>query len=119
MTITTFLFTLFLLSAACLVHVDAKISKSHTQFKIISGVCPSKNPPLAKVGDSCGIPDFVDPKVFGDNMDTTGNMFISQGRQGLNLHIELDNLPKPDLVLTAWIIWTPFGDTEPPVFKVS
>ena len=118
MDITALLFPL-LLSVACLLYVDAEKSEIYGHFKVIRGVCPSKNPPLATVGDSCGVPDFVNTEIFGDNMDTTGNMFVSQGRHGLNLHIELDNLPKPDLVLTAWVIWTPFGDTEPPIFKVS
>lgn len=85
---------------------------------LIHGVCPSKNPPKAKVGDSCGVPAFVDVAQFGDNKNTTGRMFVTPSTTGLKIDIRLFNLPRPDLVLTAWIIWVPFGQTKPPIFQV-
>lgn len=85
---------------------------------IIDGICPKKMPQLAKVGDSCGIPPFVDSAVFGDNADTNGVMRVYPTKQGLDLSIIVKNLPKPNLVLTAWLIWTPFGVTTPKIFEV-
>lgn len=91
---------------------------------VIRGVCMNRDPPTeATVGNSCGIPDFADVNVFGDNMDTTGVMratpIIDDDGGGLHLRISLANLPKPDLVLTAWIIWVPGGVTEPEIFEVA
>lgn len=86
---------------------------------IILGVCPGREKPLATPGNSCGVPPFVNVTEFGDNMDTIGKMRVVPTADGLDLRIAVDNLPKPNLVLTAWLIWVPFGAVEPPVFEVS
>lgn len=111
---TTVMSTYCVLSLLLLIHSSLLVS---AKSFIIRGMCPEKVPPRARAGNSCGIPDFVDPSIFGDNADTTGTLRALSRSRGLDLTITLTKLPKPDLVLTAWIIWTPFGETDPPSSK--
>lgn len=94
------------------------LALSAAQTTIIKGICPGRDPPLATVGNSCGVADFVNIIEFGDNMDTTGRLRVDPIEGGLKLKINVNNLPKPDLVLTAWLVWVPFGVTDPPIFEV-
>lgn len=54
----------------------------------------------------------------GDN--TKGILELkSRGTNGVSVDIYLKNLPRKDMVLTAWLIWVPGGVTEPEVFEVA
>lgn len=86
----------------------------------IRGICANKTPPfVATRSRSCGTPPFVNTTVFGDNLSTTGFLQATPTSSGLDIFIRLNNLPRNDLVLTAWLIWTPFGVSEPSIFKVA
>lgn len=79
----------------------------------IRGICVGKTPSLAKRGDSCGVPAFVDKSIFGANDNTNGILRIAPAAQGVDITIVVKDLPKPDLVLTAWVVWVP----PPPLRK--
>lgn len=78
----------------------------------IEGICP-----VSKQKGGCATPDFAGPG-FGDNTKTTGVMHTTSTRKGVKLQITVENLPKPNLVLTAWVVWVPAGVTIPKIFEV-
>jgi len=79
----------------------------------IGGICP-----VTKEKGGCATPDFAGPE-FGDNSKTTGMMHAKLSRTGgVKLQIIVDKLPKPNLVLTAWVVWVPGGVTVPKIFEV-
>lgn len=87
--------------------------------KTVRGICPTKTPKLASKGDSCGVAPFVNITQFGDNADTNGRMTIRDyGESGISLDVRVYDLPRDDLVLTAWLVWLPFGTVTPKVFEV-
>lgn len=70
-------------------------------------------------GPGCGIPEYIDPAVFGNNNNSRGTLRITPRRSGLTLSFTIVDLPRPDLVLTAWILWSdPTNPNKPKVFKV-
>lgn len=76
------------------------------QSTVTQGFCPGKMPPEATFGDSCGVPEWVNVTEFGDNMNTGGKLRLTPNSMGyVNIRIMLQDLPRPDLVLTAWLIW--------------
>lgn len=75
-------------------------------------------PTVPHTGPGCGIPEYVDPEIFGDNNNSRGILSISPRRSGLRLDIRLFNLSRPDHILTAWLVWTdPNDPNRPDVFK--
>lgn len=102
-------------------HYLIPTALSHDYERLaIPATCFDKVPLLATRNDSCGVPSYVDVEQFGNNSGTIGNMYLSKGSNGgLGVEIQLYNLPRPDLVMTAWIVWDVFGDNPPGIFAVS
>lgn len=107
----------FLLSLAVLASF---LSLSQASSRVLRSTCISPIPVTPHNGSGCGIPANVDASIFGDNANSVGRAAITAKRTGLDVLITFRNLPRPDLVLTAWVIWHLPGDpTVPAVFKVA
>lgn len=85
----------------------------------LSPTCLASFPSHPFNGSSCGTPLSVDLQTFGNNDRTTGFMQLTQDYDELRVIIKLRNLPRPNLVLTAWILHTLPGPDLDPIFDVS
>lgn len=104
------IFFIFLVSLVAVSHARRVATIQNNCDNILS---------VPHTGPGCGIPDYVDPETFGDNNNTRGTLRITPRRSGLTLSIKLVDLPKPDLVLTAWLAWAdPNDPKKPSIFKV-
>lgn len=86
---------------------------------VLPGVCFNFDPVLPTDGPGCGIPAFVNATEFGDNSRTNATLVLKLGRNRAVLDFTLDNLPKPDLVLTAWLVWLGGPGPTPDVFTFA
>lgn len=72
------------------------------------------------MGPGCGVPDFVDPKIYGDNNLSQGTLRIQQLKSGLQFDFRLFNLSRPNHVITAWLLWKdPLSTDRGGVFQVA
>ena len=108
-----FLFSVFL--CVLLPFTSTAVQGKQVEF---TGSCVSPIPPTEFVGTGCGIPAYVDPKEFGDNAYSSGTLKVSQRGRKMRFSINLRNLSRSDLVMTAWILWTIPPDS-PDIFSVS
>lgn len=96
------------------------LSPTDATRRSVRNICLSPLPVQPHNGTGCGIPVNMDAKEFGDNSNSIGKAIITPRRRGLDISIIFKNLSKPNLVLTAWIIWHLPGDpTVPKVFKIA
>lgn len=87
----------------------------------IRHTCPVSEPviPESSGGTGCGIPDYVNSTDFGLNKDTLGILSMNPRAKGLDLRMTIKNMPRPNLVVTAWILWALPGPNTPKIFKVG
>lgn len=88
---------------------------------VIQSSCIGAIPALPHDGTGCGVPEFLDQTKFGDNSNSRGAVrIIPTSDGGMDLTFVLEGLSRPDLVLTAWIVWAIPGNPEnPSIFNVS
>ena len=81
--------------------------------------CIDSAPAVPARRTGCGVLPFMDQKVFGNNADSRGVAVATPTKHGMRFTLRLKRLSRPNLVLTAWLVYAlPGNPRNPPIFNV-
>lgn len=87
---------------------------------VLRSGCALPVPVVPHDGPGCGIPSFVNATEFGDNANSVGILRVIPQQRGLTMDLQVMNLSRPDLVITAWVLWVDENNPDnPDVFQVA
>lgn len=87
---------------------------------VIEHGCANPLPVLPHDGPGCGVSAEVNTTEFGDNNDAVGTLRIIPQSRGLTMDVRVSNLSRPDLVITAWVLWIDDRSTNnPEIFRIA
>lgn len=93
-------------------------TSEHFIEETVPASCIGAIPPVQYRGKGCGVPAYVNSTEFGDNLGSSGKLTIKQRGNSIRFSIFLKGLSRPNLVITAWVLWTVRGIKNPDIFDV-
>lgn len=87
---------------------------------VVQHGCANPLPVLPHDGPGCGVSAEVNITEFGDNNDAVGTLRIIPQSRGLTMDVRVRDLSRPDLVITAWVLWIDDSNpNNPEIFRVA